>query len=95
LTNCGCKLIAEVGRLQLDYLTKVSRARQSPEETQAGVQVALNYVDHFAMDYQAKVNRRIANAPRPKQVCEVENRTSFCGWCLPRQVRINNRQLTR
>jgi hypothetical protein len=36
-----------VSSLQLNDLTKISRSRESSEQTEAGVQIALDEVDHF------------------------------------------------
>jgi hypothetical protein len=61
--------------LQLNHLTKTSRSRESPEETETGVQIALDDVDHFAMKKETRLNCCVAHLPRPKRESRIENRT--------------------
>ena len=63
--------------LQFNHLAKTSRARESAEKTEVGVQIALDEVDHFTMQEETTVIGRIAHLARPTHEGQMENRTGF------------------
>ena len=70
---------------QFNHLTKTFRFRESPQETEAGVQIALDQVDHFAMEEETRVSCRIANLLRPKQESQIEDRTGLFRQANPQR----------